>query len=414
MQAVLLAAGKSSRFEPFSEKSLITIAGKTILEHTIISLKKVKVTDIVIVISENSEIPEVIGDGERVGIKISYVIHDGARGMGAALLDAKERLEESFFLLGPYHAEVHEFIKDMLSLQKDTKTVVLLSKKPTRIGYGFLKTENGKVREIIEKPEKLDQTLEQIVAVYLLNKTFLMTLEGISPSHYNFEAALTSYAESGNVTHLLTNKKTLTLKYAWDLLDIKDYILSKLPHHISKKAKIEKDVTIVGDVYVDEDAEIFEKATLKGPLYIGRGAKVGGYALLRNGCSVEENAVVGARMEMKNTLLLEHATTHSGFIGDSVIGRDTKIAGNFCTANVRLDRGPIPIVVKGEKVDSQKKSLGVFLGSSVNIGASVTTMPGTIIGERVIVGPSTTIMKNIPKDVTFYTKFSETIEKHHE
>ncbi|HET9946674.1 MAG TPA: sugar phosphate nucleotidyltransferase, partial [Patescibacteria group bacterium] len=94
MQAVLLAAGRSSRFVPFtdvSHKSMIGLCGKPILAHTISSLKKVGITDIVIVVNEESDIPEIIGKGKEFGVTISYVTHVGAKGMGAALLDAKEK-----------------------------------------------------------------------------------------------------------------------------------------------------------------------------------------------------------------------------------------------------------------------------------------------------------------------------------
>jgi len=87
MQAVILAAGRSSRFEPFTSlphKSMVKILGKTILEHTLLALKKSNVEDIVIVVGDNGNfIQEEIGDGQRLGLKITYSTHLGAQGMGA-------------------------------------------------------------------------------------------------------------------------------------------------------------------------------------------------------------------------------------------------------------------------------------------------------------------------------------------
>jgi len=68
---------------------------------------------------------------------------------------------------------------------------------------------------------------------------------------------------------------------------------------------------------------------------------VGNNALVRDKVVAEENAVIGSYMEMKNTVMMQGATTHTGFIGDSVIGSNSKIGAEICTTNVRLDRQTI-------------------------------------------------------------------------
>jgi len=62
-------------------------------------------------------------------------------------------------------------------------------------------------------------------------------------------------------------------------------------------------------------------------------------------------------MEVKNTLIMEDSKTHSGFIGDSVIGRNCRIGAGFNTANVRLDRATVKVVIKEQKTDTGLKSL---------------------------------------------------------
>jgi len=60
MQAVILAAGQSSRFWPLNKrhKSLIKIMGKPLICYTIESLKKLKIKEILIVQSPKREIEE--------------------------------------------------------------------------------------------------------------------------------------------------------------------------------------------------------------------------------------------------------------------------------------------------------------------------------------------------------------------
>jgi len=68
-------------------------------------------------------------------------------------------------------------------------------------------------------------------------------------------------------------------------------------------------------------------------------------------------------------------------------------------------------VVKREKIPTRHRYLGAFIGDGVDIGIKVSAMPGVIIGGNVTVGPSTVVMKNIPDNIKYYTKFHEVVIK---
>jgi len=300
----------------------------------------------------------------------------------------------------------------MQSLKKDENSVVLVKKDKILQRYGNIIIENKKVIDIIEKPEKRVGNGFRLMAIYLLSKNFLEELKNVPVDHYNFEKTLSNLAKKGNVTALITQKPTLTLKYAWDLLGIKDYLLSKLNKPIlSKKSNVSKEAMILGNVIIEDGASIMEGVCIKGPAYIGKNVVIGNRAILRQGVIVEEDSTIGAQMEIKNSIILKNSTTHSGFIGDSLIGENTKIAAGFITANARLDRQNITTIVRGEKVDTGLNRFGVIIGDYNNIGIRVSTMPGIITGNNVIIGPSTTVMKNIESNKKYYTKFKEIIEE---
>src|SRR5579859_3817192 len=131
MQAVILAAGQSSRFYPFHSavhKSLIKIMGKTLLEHTLVSLRKAGIYDIVIVVSPNGPIEKLLGDGKKLGVHITYVIQQETLGMGHALLQTKKYIKDDFFLLHAYHFEVDQFVETMVKKKKKKEEIVLLGK----------------------------------------------------------------------------------------------------------------------------------------------------------------------------------------------------------------------------------------------------------------------------------------------
>ena len=312
--------------------------GKTILEHTLLSLKKAEITDIILVVSPNSPVEQIIGDGKRWGMHITYVVQQDALGMGHALLQSEQYIKNDFFLLNAYHFEADQFIHDMIKKKKKKEEVVLLGKRTLGAQrYGYMSIAGGKIIGIVEKPKEAIADTLHIIGIYLLNKQFFPTLRETPLSHYHFEEALAIYAKGEQVTFLETDKKTITLKYAWDVLDVKEYLLENIKSSISSKAEISQHAIISGDVIIEEGVKIFEGACIKGPCYIGRNVVVGNNAL-DQWRDRGRNAVIGSYMEMRNSIIMEGSTTHSGFIGDSVIGQNTKIGAAMCTTNVRLDR----------------------------------------------------------------------------
>lgn len=410
MQAVILAAGKSSRFYPFStsgHKALLVIMGRTILEHTLLSIKKAGITEVIIVTAPENPFINVLGDGSKLGLHIIYTVQSEPLGMGNALLTVADYLHDDFFLTNANHIDFHEFSRLLENKPREKDSIVLLGKKQQIAGvYGCMQIEGDKVVGFIEKPLSLTQSSLQHVGIYLLNKEYLKLLEKTPLAHDHLEHAFDAYAKQGKVTYVETNKETVTMKYAWDLLRIKDYLLQTLSHSVSKKCDIAKNALLQGTVFIEDGAKIYEGVCIKGPCYIGRNAIVGNNALVRGGSCIEENAVVGAYMEMTNCLLMGNATTHSGFIGDSIIGNASKVGAQFCSANVRLDRRDVAATVKEKAVDSRRNHLGVIIGDTVVIGARVTTMPGILIGNDSLIGPSTTVMENIPDHMKYYTEFS--------
>lgn len=415
MQAVILAAGQSNRFYPFtnvSHKSLTVIMGKTLIEHTILAIKRSGIKDIIVVTGKENHVEMVIGNGKNIGVNIKYVIQPEPLGMGDALLRAKHLIKSDFFLTNANHVEFHEFAPQMIKKSRKKNDIVLLGRKEESTGvYGCMVVEGDKVTGFIEKPSEFLQSSLRHIGIYLFSEMFLEILEKTPLEHYHLERAIDTYAHQGNVRYIETNKETLTLKYAWDLLGIKDYLLKNIQKHISRRAEVSEYAMIIGNVFIEDGAKILEGACIKGPCYIGKNTYVGNNALLRNGVCLEEGAIAGSNAELKNCLIMQNSHTHFGFIGDSVIGRDCRIGGGFCTANQRLDRTNVSLEIKSKKINSSRKYLGVLMGDNVKIGAHVVTMPGVIIGNNSFIGPSTTVMKNVPDNAKYYTKFEQILKE---
>jgi UDP-N-acetylglucosamine diphosphorylase / glucose-1-phosphate thymidylyltransferase / UDP-N-acetylgalactosamine diphosphorylase / glucosamine-1-phosphate N-acetyltransferase / galactosamine-1-phosphate N-acetyltransferase len=417
IQAVILAAGESSRFYPFSNyhKSLIKIAGKTILEHTLISIKKSGIRDVIVVVAD-LQAKDLIKDDKELGLNIKYVLQENPTGMGDALLLAEKEIDSEFFLIAPYHIDFHKFKDLMLGVKKKDTDIVLLTKKITNPlslqRTGVLRLDGERVVEVVEKPTPGSEPSDLgVIAIYLLNKLFVENLRQTQSENYSFEKSIAAFAKKADVRFSVTADEKVSLKYPWEILDLKNNILSNTKKYTAVTAQVASSAQISGEVYIDEGAKIMENAIVKGPCYIGKNAYVGTNAILRNGVDLEDDSGVGANMEFKNTLMMEKSKVHSGFIGDSVIGKNCRIGAGFNTANVRLDRTTVKTIVKNEKIDSGLKSLGIMIGDDTRIGIKCSSMPGIIVGRRVMVGPNTSIAKNVSDDSKYYTKFQEVIEK---
>lgn len=414
MQAVILAAGQSSRFYPFASgkhKACEKLLGKSILDHTLASLKQGGISEVAIVTDKNSHVREAAQDTH--GLRIIFVEQDEALGMGDALLRASEHLQDIFFVLHAYHVDFAVF-KNAISAKRDETgaSIVLLAKKSDTAGrFGMLKLDGDRVVDLIEKPEAGSEPSDYgVVGIYLLSKQFLFVLSDMPPDHYSFEQAIALFAQENTVKAVLTDKETVSLKYPWDLLALNRYLLDKAEGFISDKAKIASSAVVDGKVIIENGVTVLEHATIKGPCYVGKRAVIGTNSLVREFSSIGEGAYIGANMEIKNSIIMGGSKTHTGFIGDSVIGEGCKIAAFFCTGNVRLDRESIRVKTESGSVDTKMRSLGVCMGNNVQTGIRVSTMPGVFIGKRAVIGPSTTVFKHVPEDVVYYVKFQEVVQ----
>ncbi len=413
MQTVILAAGESSRFWPLNleHKSLIKVMGKSLIEWTIESVRKAGIRDIIVVQNPSKDIENQLA---LEGLK--FVVQPEAKGMGNAILQAKNLLKEHFFVLNPNHMDADYFISLLTEKQKqESSDMVLLGKETDKPWeYGILELKGDIAKNLIEKPEKGKEPSNiKAVGIYLLPSNFLDYYKRIPEHMYAYEDALRLFMQENKVHVVKTDKDTPSLKYPWELLKTTKIMLSeKLKgQEIADTAEIAKNVVIEGNVHIGKNTKIFENAVIKGPCYIGNNCTIGNNALIRENVNIEDNVMIGANCEIVRSVIQEGAHIHSGIILDSIIGKNCRIGAGTITANRRLDRGEIKTTVKGEKVNSGLTYFGVIIGDNTNIGIGVKTMPGVMIGSNCVIGPGSVVFENIENNTRFYTKFESVKEK---
>lgn len=155
MQAIILAAGQSSRFYPFndSHKSLVKVLGKPIIEHTLLAVKATGIEDVIVITGKDSGIKDQLAKIDNLGLKIQYIIQEEASGMGDALLLAEDYIQDDFFLLNAYRIDFSESKKILENKVKEKNEIVLLARKIKHLSesgkLGIIKIENDKVIAVV-------------------------------------------------------------------------------------------------------------------------------------------------------------------------------------------------------------------------------------------------------------------------
>jgi len=188
---------------------------------------------------------------------------------------------------------------------------------------------------------------------------------------------------------------------------------SKVIDEIQEKGKqeiytnnIQENVKIMGNVYMGEGTEIEAGCIIQGPAYIGKNCKLMYNSYIRPGTILGDNCVIGFSTEIKHTIMRDGSKVSDlAFVGDSIIGKNSRIGSGVIVANRGFNQSNI--VIKDEeknKVELNRNAIGVILGDNSRIGSNCTTSPGTFIGKYTWIYPHTCVHGFIPKLKKVYDK----------
>ncbi|MCK5044611.1 NTP transferase domain-containing protein [Candidatus Parcubacteria bacterium] len=407
MQAVILTAGQSSRFWPLNQKhkALIKIMGKPLIWHTLESLSRTKIKDVIIIQSPKKEIEQELENYKFKGLRIRYVVQQKPIGSGNALCQVKDFLTGRFLVLNAERLDIDEIIKTV----PKAPLVLFGQKTNTPEIFGIARMKGNKILEIIEKPKKGKAPSDiKIVGVYLLELGFFEAYKQVKKGMYDFEATLSLLMKKEEAEIVILKKKekdTPSLKYPWHLFAMEKYLFNRfLKAGVAKTAHIAKSATIEGKVHIAENVRVYENAVIKGPCYIGANCIIGNNAIVREYTDLEEGTLIGANAEAARTIFQPGVHTHSGYFGDSIFAQDCRLAAGTVTANIRIDRGEIKTIIKGKKIGTGLNKLGVIMGQNSKTGINVSLMPGVLIGGNVGIGAGSLIMENIKDNMVVYSE----------
>lgn len=382
---------------------MLPVANRPVLEHVLLALREGGVREAVLVTGYRCEMVEgYFGDGERLGLDLTYVRQKKLVGTANALGSAEGYVDEDYFFLAYGDLYVDESLVKSL-IQKHSETglacmAVVPVESPKQ--YGIVKLEDGLVRGIVEKP-KAGRSLGNLAnaGMYVLpREVFEAVSETLSSPRGEFELtdSLQLLIKKGVsvVPSLVDPGCWLDLGRPWDLLEANERSLRCAEFKV--EGTVERGAMLIGDVGVGDGARVRSGAYIEGPVLIGEGSDVGPNCYIRSFTSIGRNVRVGNACEVKASMIFDGAHIgHLSYVGDSIVGENCNLGAGTITANLRFDDGTVKVMVRGESVDSGRRKLGAILGDGVKTGVGVNLMPGVKVGVGAWVGPGAVVYRDV-------------------
>ncbi len=358
MKAVVMAGGFGTRIQPLTNsrpKPMLPIINRPMMEHTMMSLKDLGITEFIVLLYFKPEIiKDYFKDGSDFGIKITYVVPDDDYGTAGAVKLAQEHIgNENFIIISGDLVTDFDFQKIFdYHKAKQSKLTITLTSVDNPLEFGVvIANEEGKIEKFLEKPswgEVFSDTIN--TGIYVIEPEILDYI----PKNENFDFAKNLFPR------LMREGVDLMAGYAegyWrdvgnpeSYRDVYDDILTgKVKLNLSGHQRVLPDATL----YSEEEYDLDKSIELIGTVVLGK------------------NVSIAKGVKLNNVV-----------IGDnSIVGQDSKIRNTVIWENVHIDRNAL--------LD------GCVICNDNEIGKNVTAKAGLILAEGCAIGQLVTVEKDI-------------------
>lgn len=318
MKAVILAAGKATRLRPVTltmPKALVPVANKTLIGYAFDVLKKSGLTEIGIVVNDlDSPIPQTLGDGSGLGIKLHYILQEEQKGLAHAVGLCRDFVGDEPFcvFLGDniFQDQMESMFSNFVASGVESAIALGEVSDPSRFGIAELHPD-GAIERVVEKPLEPKSNLA-ISGVYLFRSSIFDAISRIKPSKRN-ELEITDA-----IQRLIDDgKRVMSYKLQGWWIDAgkpdaiilaNQLVLEELPY----TPALEKSEQLVGKsevshrVILGKNTQIID-SVVRGPVIIGdnvivKNSYVGPYTSLGDNVQIE-GSEIEASIVMKNCVI---------------------------------------------------------------------------------------------------------------
>ena len=384
VQAIILAAGKATRFNTEKTKLAEPICGQAMILFSTKLLVQLAI-DTTVVIGYEKELIKNIVVNEHANT-INFVEQDEQRGTGHAIAcTATSWNKENILVInGDMPLVTEEVINELYAAHINSNAaisfVTACNPDPTSKSYGrVIKTENSIA--IIEAKDLSDDQHNCCcinAGIYLIAKNFLHSyITTLKDNNANGEFYITDLVKIASENNLSvattiapfdTIRGINTLQELWAAEQIKRSDLIKhwmdngVRFALAQDVHIDLNVTIgqgsyigcgthlIGSTVIGKNCHIKEFSSLENALlednvmihshsiikdtHIASRAEVGPFAHLRNNVTIGHGSVIGNFVEIKNSSIGTNTKAkHLTYLGDATIGSNVNIGAGTITCN---------------------------------------------------------------------------------
>lgn len=187
-KGIILAGGSGTRLYPITRvacKQLLPVYDKPMIFYPLSTLMLFGVTD-VLIISTPEDTPrfrELLGDGARLGLKLSYAVQERPEGIAQAFLIGEEFIGDSHVVLvlgDNIFYGVYDFLREARNFRGGGLVFGYYVRDPERYGVAEF-DETGRVLSLEEKPAK-PKSNHAITGLYLYDKEVVSIARALKPS----------------------------------------------------------------------------------------------------------------------------------------------------------------------------------------------------------------------------------------
>ncbi|QIX61239.1 NTP transferase domain-containing protein [Hymenobacter lutimineralis] len=323
MKAVIPVAGIGTRLRPHTHtqpKSLVPIAGTTILGHIIDRLLSAGIDDFVFIIGYLGEKVERYVRRQYPELQATFVVQEPREGIGQALWLARDtfRHEEGvLILLGDTIVDI-----DLPQLLRTPGTVLAVKEVKTPTMFGLVETgAGGRVTKVVEKP-RIPKSNYAMVGLYKIANPALLAeaLEQIvnedQRTHGEFQLtdALMRMIQQGETITTTPVDNWFDCGRKETLLEANARLLNR-PEFLGRREYPEfPDTIIIPPVSIGRDCQISHAI-------IGPNVAIGDRTIVKN--TILSDAIIGSYSELRSAVL-----------HDCIVGSDASFRGMNHSLNI--------------------------------------------------------------------------------
>jgi len=374
VQAIILTAGEGARLGSWTAnrpKGMIPLGNRPILEYLVRGVVDAGIKEINMVVGYGkNSVMSYFGDGSEFGAKINYSLQVKRTGTLDAMQIGMEGIVDEFLLIpGDNYVSSESFLK-----LRACKGPALLSGKADRWSkWGEIELERGKPKITFDSPEAYGRI--HFTGITKLNLDLARELIDAAGKHIGESLQIILQNHDFEV---LESSSWHNIVYPWDL--ISGNRLSLSDNLLYRNGKIEKNVTIKGDVSIGKGTVLRSGTYLTGPVSIGEGCDIGPNSVIGPSVSLGDNVIVKSFTEISDTVVMKNCELGSySSIKGTVIGENTSLGSHVVAIPMTRD------ILYFDQTFSVSDR-GAMVGDDCNIGSRAILQGGSILMSKATVG----------------------------